>query len=142
MKLLDALIDYLQAKFPPNRVVILLTPVFAAAAAFVAAWTAKHVPGLRLDQGQLTAIFVTGAASVIPLVYKWLDGWQKHEAQVRRTLYYTAGTLDPRDLPEPVTAVPVFGQPSEALAQEPDPREAELRAKGFPPPESADGGGI
>lgn len=78
--LINAWIDKLQAAFPPNRVVVLLTPlVFAPAAGWVAAYVAEHFPGLSLDESTLTGVFVAGALSAVALAYKWVDGWQKYE---------------------------------------------------------------
>ena len=64
----------------PNRVVAALTPiVFVPLAGYIATLVAKHVPGVQIDQGQITAVFVAGALSVLPPMWKWLDGWQKYE---------------------------------------------------------------
>ena len=35
-----------------NRIVVLLTPLFALLAASVAAWVGKHIPGVKLDATQ------------------------------------------------------------------------------------------
>lgn len=93
MKVLSALIDYLQAKFPPNRVVVLLTPlVFAPAAGFVSAWVAQRVPGVTLDPAEVTGVFVAGAAFAVAKAYKWLDGWQKHESARNAGLTHEGGS--------------------------------------------------
>lgn len=77
-RLLNRAIDYLQKKFPPNRVVVLLTPlVFAPAAGYVATLVAKQVPGVHLDSSQLVALFIAGGTAAVVKAYKWLDGWQK-----------------------------------------------------------------
>lgn len=77
-RLLNRAIDYAQEKLPPNRVVVLLTPlVFAPAAGYVTALVAKQVPGIHLDSGELTALFIAGATAAVVKAYKWLDGWQK-----------------------------------------------------------------
>jgi hypothetical protein len=79
-RLLNRAIDYGQEKFPPNRVVVLLTPlVFAPAAGYVTALVAKQIPGVSLDSGQLTALFIAGGTAAVVKAYKWLDGWQKEE---------------------------------------------------------------
>jgi hypothetical protein len=68
----------------PNRIVALLTPVFAALAGGLATWIADTVPGApSIDSGELTAIFIAGAASATAAAYKWLAGWQQHEAHER-----------------------------------------------------------
>lgn len=80
--MLNRLIDFLQEKFPPNRVVILLTPlVFAPASGWVAAYVAEHFPGLSLDEAAVTGVFIAGALSAVTLAYKWVDGWQKAESR-------------------------------------------------------------
>ena len=63
-----------------NRLVVLLTPVFAGVSGWLVQWVGDHFPGApSLDQGELTALFVAGAAAAVSAAYKWLDGWQKHE---------------------------------------------------------------
>lgn len=80
MKLLNGAINYLQKKFPPNRVVTLLTPlVFVPASAFVSAWVAKNVPGAHLNPAEVSGAFVVGGLAAVTAAYKWVDGWQKHE---------------------------------------------------------------
>jgi hypothetical protein len=80
VKLLNGVIDYLQKKFPPNRVVALLTPlVFVPASAFVSAWVAKNIPSAHLNPAEVSGAFVVGGLAAVTATYKWLDGWQKHE---------------------------------------------------------------
>ncbi len=63
-----------------NRLVALLTPVFAGVAGWFATWASENLPGApSLDQGELTAIFIAGATAGLAAAWKWLDGWQKHE---------------------------------------------------------------
>lgn len=82
-KLVNRGINYLQKKFPVNRVVVLLTPAFVAASAWLSGYVAKHFPGLpALSPGEVTALMVAGAASALAAAYRWLDGWQKHEARL------------------------------------------------------------
>jgi hypothetical protein len=84
----------------PNRVVAVLTPiVFVPLAGYIATLVAKHVPGVQIDQGQITAVFVAGALSVLPPMWKWLDGWQKYEqreqdARLAASLKDDASTWD------------------------------------------------
>jgi hypothetical protein len=66
----------------PNRIVAVLTPlVFAPAAGAVAAWVAKHAPGVDLTKDELTNIFIAGALVAIAPALQWLHGWQKFEAR-------------------------------------------------------------
>lgn len=88
MRLLNAVIDGLQRKFPPARatlaIVALVTPVVAAASAVGTPWVATHFPGLpTFTSGQLTTFALGGIAAVlgaaVPLAYRYIDGWQKKE---------------------------------------------------------------
>jgi predicted dithiol-disulfide oxidoreductase (DUF899 family) len=79
--LLNKGIDKLQATFPPNRIVVILTPlIFAPAAGFVCAYVAKKVPGAQLDSTEVTVVFVGGATAAVVKAYRWLDGWQAEAA--------------------------------------------------------------
>jgi hypothetical protein len=70
----------------PNRIVAVLTPlVFAPAAGAVAAWVAKHAPGVDLSKDELTNIFIAGALIALAPAVQWLHGWQKHEARLAQT---------------------------------------------------------
>jgi hypothetical protein len=62
-----------------NRVVALATPLFAAAAGWVATWLAENVPGVSIDQGALEEIFIAGALVALAPAAQWLHGWQKYE---------------------------------------------------------------
>jgi hypothetical protein len=64
-----------------NRVVALLTPLFATAAGGVATWIAENFPGVEVSQGALEEIFIAGALVALAPAAQWLHGWQKHEAQ-------------------------------------------------------------
>lgn len=80
LSFLHACIDKLQATFPPNRIVVLLTPlVFVPAAGAVSAWVAEHFPGISLSEEAVIGFAVAGALSALTAAYKWLDGWQQHE---------------------------------------------------------------
>lgn len=80
-------IDYLQEQFPPNRVVLLLAAPIGIAAGAVNAWVAVKFPGLpRFSDGQVAAFAVTGFVSIVALAYKYVDGWQYHEARVIRSI--------------------------------------------------------
>lgn len=88
--MLNQVIDSLQEKFPPNRLVavamVALLPFIATAAGFLAVWVPAHFPGLPpFSAGQLTAFGATTVAGIllagITAGYKYVDGWQKDEAQ-------------------------------------------------------------
>lgn len=64
-----------------SRVVALVTPVFAALAGYVATQAARLPGAPALDSGELTALFVAGAAAATAGAVKWLDGRAKHERQ-------------------------------------------------------------
>jgi hypothetical protein len=63
--------------FSIERVVALLTPVFAAAAGWVSTEIAKLIPGLGIPRDQLVAVFVGGATIAAGSALKWLHGRQK-----------------------------------------------------------------
>lgn len=89
--MLNNLIDKLQAKFAPNRLValamaILIPTVITPGAAFLAAWVPAHFPGLpAFTAGQLTAFAITGGGAALLAAttagYQWIDGWQFDEAR-------------------------------------------------------------
>jgi hypothetical protein len=62
-------------------VVALATPLFAAAAGWVATWLAENVPGVSIDQSALEEIFIAGALIALAPAAQWLHGWQKWEAR-------------------------------------------------------------
>lgn len=60
----------------PNRVVAIVTALLGLAAAVA-------VPLSNLDWSS-TAGIIAGLGTVATVAVKWLDGWQKHEAEVAR----------------------------------------------------------
>lgn len=80
----NKVIDSAQEKFPPNRIVVLLTPaVFVPASIWISGWAATHLPGLPgLTSGEVLGVELAGALAALKLADRWIDGWQKHEAQV------------------------------------------------------------
>lgn len=66
---------------PLNRLVALLTPVFALAAGACAAWLAENFPGLDIPADTLQEIFIAGAIAVLAPALHWLHGWQKWETR-------------------------------------------------------------
>jgi hypothetical protein len=79
-------IDTLQEKFPPNRVVVLLTPTaFVPASVWISGWAATHLPGLPgLTSGEVLGVELAGALAALKLADKWIDGWQMHEQRTAR----------------------------------------------------------
>jgi hypothetical protein len=76
----------------PNRIVILVSPLFVGLAGWVVAWIAQHFPGHpHLDAAEVTAVFIAGATLAAGKVALWLRGWQKHEA-VRLSVISTSGS--------------------------------------------------
>jgi hypothetical protein len=65
-----------------GRVVALLTPVFTAAAGWLAGLVAKAVPGAHLDNAQIATFMTATAAAALAAAYKWLTGWHHHEQRV------------------------------------------------------------
>jgi hypothetical protein len=92
------------------RFVALLTPFFAAAAAWVAAWIADHT-GVQLDEAQIALLMVAVATSALAASWKWLSGWQQHERLVAQGLTVPVKRGDPAPLPPPTVAVPIMGMP-------------------------------
>lgn len=102
---MDGLIARVEAAWPVNRVVAVLGPiVFVPIAGFLASWTAAHFPGLpAINSNWLAGIFALGAASALAAVYKWLDGWQKHED---RQHWASTASLEDIMLDEPDEELP------------------------------------
>jgi hypothetical protein len=73
------MIDWLQATFPPNRIVILLGGVLTAVSATIAAWLAAHFPGLSLGAAEIAGVLGAAALITIRLLDRWIDQWQKGE---------------------------------------------------------------
>lgn len=89
-----------------GRFVALFTPVFAVAAGWLAGVVARAVPGAHLDQPQIVAFMTAAAVSAIAAGWKWLQGWQQHEALVAqgRARPVKAGTPIPAPAVAPVVA--------------------------------------
>lgn len=84
---------------PVNRLVALLTPVFAAAAAVGSAWLLKHFPGLPVPStAELTAVEALGATTAGGAALKWLHG---HQAREKR---FDDAEIVTKQLFAPVTA--------------------------------------
>lgn len=66
---------------PPNRIVLLLTPIVAPLAGWFATQIAKYAPGLEVSEGQLNEIFLAGLGIAFAGSAHWIHGYQKHEAR-------------------------------------------------------------
>lgn len=116
MKLLNRIVDKLQATFPPNRIVVILTPIiFVPASAWIAAWLTSHVPGMEVPAGAVVAVVATAAVSALILAYRWLDGWQRDEDRgYEDALEELADAIDSR----PVEDAPDgYSEPPEPAAE-------------------------
>lgn len=60
-----------------ERVVALFTPVFSVAAGWVTSSVAQLVPGVSLNKGDVTALFITGSVVAASAALKWLHGRAK-----------------------------------------------------------------
>jgi hypothetical protein len=69
-----------------GRFVAILTPLFAIAAGWIAGAIAQIVPGAHLDQSQIVTFMAAAAAAALAAGWKWLQGWQQHEALVANGL--------------------------------------------------------
>jgi hypothetical protein len=93
------------------RIVAILTPFFAMAAGWLAAWVADHT-GVQLDQAQITAFMVAVALSALGASWKWLTGWQQHERLVAQGLAVPVKKGEKAPMPPPaIAAVPVVAAP-------------------------------
>lgn len=79
MKTVNRIIDFLQAQFPPNRIVVLLGGLLTAVSATVSAWLAAHFPGLDLGPAEVAGVLGAAALITIRLLDRWIDQWQKEE---------------------------------------------------------------
>jgi hypothetical protein len=89
-----------------GRFVAILTPVFAVAAGWLAGVIAQAVPGAHLNQNQIVAFMTAAAVSAITAGWKWLQGWQQHEALVAQGLDAPVKAGPPIAAPAAVPAVP------------------------------------
>jgi hypothetical protein len=89
-----------------GRFVAIFTPVFAVAAGWFAGVIAQAVPGAHLDQNQIVAFMTAAAVSAITAGWKWLQGWQQHEALVAQGLDVPVKAGPPRGATATVPVVP------------------------------------
>jgi peptidoglycan/LPS O-acetylase OafA/YrhL len=80
---LNVFIDKFQEVFPPNRIVVILTPLaFMPAAGFITAFVAEHFPGLpAFTTLQVAGFFAAGALAALYKASRWLDQWQLNESK-------------------------------------------------------------
>jgi hypothetical protein len=69
----------------PNRLVVLITPLAAPLAGWVATQAATQLPGLDLPKSALEEVFIAGAVIALAPAAQWLHGWQKWEQQQAQT---------------------------------------------------------
>jgi hypothetical protein len=69
----------------PNRLVVLITPLAAPLAGWIATQAATQLPGLDLPKSALEEVFIAGALIALAPAAQWLHGWQKWEAQQAQT---------------------------------------------------------
>jgi hypothetical protein len=62
-----------------DRVVALLTPLFAALAGLITTVISRAVPGVNLNKADVTALFIAGSLTAGGAALKWLHGKQKLE---------------------------------------------------------------
>lgn len=69
------------ATLPIERVVTILTPLFAAASGWLTGWIGSNFPGLpALPAGDVTALEIAGFTGAAAAVVHWLHGRQKFVA--------------------------------------------------------------
>lgn len=99
MKLLNRVIDFLQEKFPPNRVAVLLAGPITAVSGTTSAWLAANVPGAHFTPAEITAFGLAAAAIAARMFDRWIDGWQKGDPfQLESGLERTLLELDPGEI--------------------------------------------
>jgi hypothetical protein len=98
-----------------SRFVAILTPIFAVVAGWLAGVVAQVVPGAHLDQNQIVAFMTAAAVAAITAGWKWLQGWQQHEALVAQGKDLPRSPGAPAPVPSmaaPVTITPVVTLPA------------------------------
>lgn len=89
-----------------SRFVAIFIPVFAVAAGWFAGVIAQAVPGAHLDQNQIVAFMTAAAVSALTAGWKWLQGWQQHEALVAQGLDVPVKAGPPAAATAAVRAIP------------------------------------
>jgi hypothetical protein len=108
-----------------GRFVAILTPVFAVAAGWFAGLIAQVVPGAHLDQNQIVAFMTAASVSAIAAGWKWLQGWQQHEALVAQGKDVPRKPGPPAPVqPAPVPLAPVPPAATPPAAASPGPGQS------------------
>lgn len=79
MKILNPIIDKLQALFPPNRIAILLAGMITAVSGSIAAWLAAHFPDLNFGAAEIAGVLGAAVIITVRLLDRWFDRWQEGE---------------------------------------------------------------
>jgi hypothetical protein len=92
-----------------SRIVALFAPLLAVGAGWTSATIAKHT-GVVVDPAGLTALYVTGAGTVLGLAWKWLDGrskWERQKEQEAAELEHARAFAEDRavEAPAPVSDI-------------------------------------
>lgn len=136
-------IDYLQVRFPPNRIVLLLTPLVAPAAAAASAWIAANFPGVQLSEGTIIGFAAVGALAVLRGANKWIDRWQEEERsgdrafELRREAELEQAKAQLRDSEEVLTRTRQQAAREKRQAARAEAQEMQ-EAKAAPPPFDSD----
>lgn len=69
-----------------GRFVAVITPFIALLAGWVSGVVANNVPGVKLEKSEVVAFMVAVVTSVLTSAWKWLQGFQQHEAAVANRL--------------------------------------------------------
>src|SRR3954452_417259 len=104
---------------PTNRLVAVLTPlVFAPLAGSICVLAAKYLPGVDINEGSVTAVFVAGATIAFGKAALWMKGWQDWEQRQEPAPAADAGaTVDVADL-EPDEAEDAPGSDEEVVDED------------------------
>ena len=100
----------------PNRLVVLITPLAAPLAGWIATQAATELPGLELPKSALEEVFIAGAVIALAPAAQWLHGWQKWEQQQAQTEQAVQVATVEAAAPPPTVQVDV--QQDESFADE------------------------
>jgi acyl-CoA synthetase (AMP-forming)/AMP-acid ligase II len=100
----------------PNRLVVLITPLAAPLAGWIATQAATELPGLELPKSALEEVFIAGAVIALAPAAQWLHGWQKWEQQQAQTEAAVAVATVEAAAPPPTVQVDV--QQDESFADQ------------------------
>ncbi len=77
--MLNRIIDWFQATFPPNRIAIALAGIITAVSGSIAAWLAAHFPGLNFGAAEIAGVLGAALLITLRLLDRWFDRWQAKE---------------------------------------------------------------